>query len=271
MTEITFEPITCTYLNHMGSDKDVVRNARVSFGREDDNDNDTITDKDADLIRFLATGFRKSEWNEMIRDVRTMDDLNIHSLFLKLRRHPTHWAPMAHPHMKLKITAPIFVARQYMKHQVGLIWSETSRRYVDDKPTFFKPEVWRSRPEGGIKQGSGDEAVELLEFEPNVFESTDEVFEGLTQIQAEVYQEMIKNKVAPELARMVLGQHMMVQWVWTGSLAAFARVCQQRLDPHAQKEAQILAAQIYHIMGDLFPVTWDAMVGGCWSHVEATR
>ena len=99
----------------------------------------------------------------MIQGVRTMSDLEIHRLFLKLRRHATHWAPMAHPHVQMRITAPIFLSRQYVKHQIGLTWSEVSRRYVDDEPSFWFPDDWRARPEGGIKQGSSDKLVTEVE------------------------------------------------------------------------------------------------------------
>ena len=149
------EDISCEYIMHMGDDLNVVNNARVSFDKESDwkldfskdhkfGDN-VLSDQDQGLIRFLATGFRKSEWNGMIQGVRTMSDLDIHKLFLKLRRHATHWAPMAHPHVQMRITAPIFLARQYVKHQIGLTWSETSRRYVDDEPSFWFPDGWRAR------------------------------------------------------------------------------------------------------------------------------
>ena len=282
------EDISCEYIMHMGDDLNVVNNARVSFDKESDwkldfskdhkfGDN-VLSDPDQGLIRFLATGFRKSEWNEMIQGVRTMSDLEIHHLFLKLRRHATHWAPMAHPHIQVRITAPIFLTRQYVKHQIGLTLSEVSRRYVDDEPSFWFPDGWRARPEGGIKQGSSDELVTEVE---HWWASNDgdgslvrtprdpgELAEAYARDNLEMYLSMIEAGVAPELARINLPQNMMVTWRWTGSLAAFARVCQQRLDNHAQKEAQILGNQISTIMSGLFPVTWDAMVGECLGHLD---
>lgn len=295
------EEISCEYIMHMGDDLNVVNNARVSFDKESQvhracwscdyigpADNDMcpacgedntgwleepglLPASDRSLIRFLATGFRKSEWNEMIQSVRTMSDQEIHKLFLKLRRHASHWAPMAHPHIQVRITAPIFLARQYVKHQIGLTWSEVSRRYVDDEPSFWFPDGWRARPEGGIKQGSGSEFITLLqaEDENGTFEvSPNDMAEVATDAALGLYLGMIKSNVAPELARINLPQNMMVTWRWTGSLAAFARVCQQRLDSHAQKEAQILGQQISGIIGGLFPVTWDAMVGDCLGHLD---
>lgn len=283
------EPISCEYIMHMGDDLNVVNNARVSFDRESEwvhEDPDYTSDfsftakclseGDQGLIRFLATGFRKSEWNEMIQSVRTMSDLEIHQLFLKLRRHATHWAPMAHPHVQMRITAPIFLARQYVKHQIGLTWSEVSRRYVDDEPSFWFPDGWRARPEGGIKQGSSDALVEeitgwKLVSETNWERGTrppQDLAEAITEGAMGAYLDMIEAGVAPELARINLPQNMMVTWRWTGSLAAFARVCQQRCDSHAQKEAQVLGNQISEIMSRLFPVTWDAMVGECLGHLQ---
>ena len=282
------EDISCEYITHMGDDLNVVNNARVSFDKESKwmldfskdhkfGDN-VLSDQDQGLIRFLATGFRKSEWNEMIQSVRTMSDLEVHKLFLKLRRHATHWAPMAHPHVQIRITAPIFLARQYVKHQIGLTWSETSRRYVDDEPTFWFPDGWRARPEGGIKQGSSDTCVETMESHTFDLDGGDLYFRQEAPVQhfaqqsadiaLDTYLDMIEAGVAPELARINLPQNMMVTWRWTGSLAAFARVCQQRCDAHAQKEAQILGNQISDIMSELFPVTWDAMVGECLGHLE---
>jgi thymidylate synthase (FAD) len=286
------EDISCEYITHMGDDLNVVNNARVSFDKESkwvadpsahfsepEDDKLSLSGADQGLIRFLATGFRKSEWNEMIQGVRSMSDLEIHKLFLKLRRHATHWAPMAHPHVQIRITAPIFLARQYVKHQIGLTWSEISRRYVDDEPAFWFPDGWRARPEGGIKQGSSSVCVNKLEgwklhLDGDSYRYTRQNIDPgeAAEIYAEgavgLYLDMIEAGVAPELARINLPQNMMVTWRWTGSLAAFARVCQQRLDNHAQKEAQILGNQISTVMSGLFPVSWDAMVGECLGHLE---
>lgn len=261
------ENINAEYIMHMGDDLNVVNNARVSFDKE----SEALSEKDEGLIRFLATGFRKSEWNEMIQGVRAMSDLEIHKLFLKLRRHATHWAPMAHPHVQMRITAPIFLARQYVKHQIGLTWSEVSRRYMDDEPTFWFPDGWRARPEGGIKQGSGDTTIDVVPFMDDGKAdawSVQESSELITEFSLDLYMCMIKADIAPELARINLPQNTMVTWRWTGSLAAFARVCQQRLDSHAQKEAQILGKQISETLQPLFPVSWDAMVGECLGHLD---
>lgn len=306
-TTMKVENINAEYIMHMGDDLNVVNNARVSFDKEsgwhrecwscgyigpatndlcpkcgEDNTGwldgpGVLPEGDQGLIRFLATGFRKSEWNEMIQGVRSMSDLEIHKIFLKLRRHATHWAPMAHPHVQLRVMMPIFLARQYVKHQVGLVVSEVSRRYVDDEPTFWLPEGWRARPEGGIKQGSSDSLV--TEVQGWTYQGDGKWLQGsctpqdLVEVVTEgalgTYLDLLEANTAPEMARVVLPQNTMVSWRWTGSLAAFARVCQQRCDDHAQKEAQILGHQISEIMSGLFPVSWDAMVGECLGHLDA--
>lgn len=139
-----------------------------------------------------------------------------------------------------RITAPIFVARQLGKHQVGLTWNEVSRRYVDYEPDFYIPEHWRKRPADGIKQGSSDETIPLNEPEASCFSDYLDVILTCD----ELYADMLRRGVAPEMARMVLPQSMKTQWFWTGSLEAFARVCRQRLDPHAQQETRQVAEQI---------------------------
>lgn len=253
------EGISVEYLDHMGSDLTVVNKARTSFDKQVDE----FTSRDAGLIRYLATGFRTGEWRQMIQDVRHMNDYEIHELFLRLRRHATHWAPFAHPHVEVRIVAPVFVARQYMKHQIGMTWSEVSRRYVDSEPTYYYPDEWRSRPAKDIKQGSGTEAVTSLKGE-DIFDKVDENIEQSNAL----YKAMIEEGVAPEMARSMLLQNMNVTWCWTGSLASFARVCQQRLDNDAQKEAQILAQMINGIMNGLFPASWEALVGECLGHYQ---
>ncbi|MNQ81349.1 FAD-dependent thymidylate synthase [compost metagenome] len=126
-----------------------------------------------------------------------------------------------------------------------------SRRYVDDTPEFFTPDTWRARPEGSVKQGSG----EVHEFTA--------AWSGRYQRHIEnardLYFHMIEEGVAPEQARMVLPQSMMTSYYVTGSLAAFARAYRQRIDAHAQVEIQHLAQQWGEIIAPLFPVSWAAL------------
>ena len=213
------------YVDHMGSDLSVVNAARVSFHKESDWDYETsfavtLKASDAKLIAFLA--------------------------------REKHELPFAHATVSLRIKAPIFVARQLGKHQVGLVWNEVSRRYVSDPPEFYMPDVWRAKAEN-VKQGSSAEAVPI---------GMKLYYEGLDYIDIleTIYQDLLDAGVCPEQARMVLPQSMMTEWIWTGSLLAFARTCNLRLDSHTQKETQEVAQMISDIIAPLYPVSWKALV-----------
>ena len=200
----------------MGSDLTVVNAARVSF----DKHHDTFTDGDEKLISFLARN--------------------------------GHWTPFAHPQVQFRISAPIFVARQLVKHQVGLVWNEISRRYVDYSPTFEIPSQWRERAKNR-KQGSGSEFIEL---------SDDELaeIEYIHGASSKMYDHLISKGVAPEQARAILPQDMVTEWYWTGSLAAFARVCKLRTSEDSQDETREVAKLISSEMSVAFPVSWKHLV-----------
>lgn len=218
-------------IDYMGNDLSVVNAARVSFSKESDWEYDEdkhdghgperLSEKDTRLINYLA-------------------------------KH-NHWTPFAHAFASFRIKAPIFVARQLVKHQVGLAWNEVSRRYVQEEPEFFFPASWRSAPEGSIKQGSGDKVINV------VFDNTS-MPEDATDYCLYTYNLLLERGVAPEQARMVLPQNTMTEWIWSGSLAAFARVCKLRLDPHAQLETQQVAQMIKDNIEPLFPVSFKALM-----------
>lgn len=217
------------YVSHMGSDLTVVNSARVSFDKESEWDyadgkptNSVLKDKDAKLIHYLA-------------------------------KHQ-HTTPFTHPQITIRETVPIFVARQRFKHVVGFTYNEVSRRYVDDAPEFHVPAVWRSRPEGSVKQGSGGSHPHS-----NAFSG---LYTHTMEICLDLYNRMIEEGVAPEQARMVLPQSMLTSYYVTGSLAAFARAYKQRIDPHAQVEIQELAVQWNEIIAPLYPVSWAALTAG---------
>jgi len=165
-----------------------------------------------------------------------------------------HSSPFRHNSITIRINVPIFLARQLGKHQVGMSWNEVSRRYVDTKPEFFYPEVWRSKPEGSIKQGSVGQHPESAEIKTGYSE--------FVTFCTELYNTLLEENVAPEQARMVLPQSMMTQVIWTGSLMAFAHVYKLRIDGHAQVEAQDFAKELDTIIRPLYPVSWSALVGG---------
>lgn len=208
------------YIAHLGDDLMVVNSARVSFLKESEFDMDgKVKPRDEKLINYLAT----------------------HG----------HWTPFSHPQITLRETVPIFVARQRFKHMVGFTYNEVSRRYVDVTPEFFIPDVWRSRPEGGLKQGSGGANTASAFFQRHYQDVIDQALY--------TYDLMIREGCAPEQARMVLPQSMMTSYYVTGSLAAFARAFKQRIDVHAQVEIQELAKQWGEIIQPLFPVSWAAL------------
>lgn len=221
--------ISVQYIDHMGDDLRVVNSARVSFNKEAS----LFGEKDAKLLRYLA-------------------------------KH-NHWTPFSHPMITLRENVPIFVARQRFKHIVGFTYNEVSRRYVDDEPEFYVPKVWRSRPEGSVKQGSGEGVITEIDlsYRPNTrsWLSTPEAeYDGLVRSCKFIYTKLIESGVSPEMARMVLPQSMMTSYYVTGSLAAFARAYKQRIDNHAQKEIQDLAVQWDEIIRPLFPQAWSALV-----------
>jgi thymidylate synthase (FAD) len=217
-------PMLVTLVDHMGTDLSVVNSARVSFDKESDWEKfseenhgwQVLSEQDAKLISYLA-------------------------------KH-NHWSPFAHTSIQLRIKAPIFVARQLVKHQVGGVWNEVSRRYVDSEPEFYFPDRWRGRPVNA-KQGSSG-VVEIID---------EYVFRHISDGMA-TYLGLLDAGVAPEQARMVLPQNMQTEWYWTGSLMFFCRVCRERLAPGAQQETREVAEQIAEIVAPLFPVSWSALM-----------
>ena len=158
-----------------------------------------------------------------------------------------HWSPFGHASLQFHIKAPIFVARQLVKHQVGLVWNEVSRRYVDDEPEFYVPKKWRLKAKDK-KQGSSDETIEY---------SLGSTMEFLKQ----TYNNMLKANIAPELARMILPQNLYTEWYWSGTLIAFARICNLRCKPDTQFETQQIANMIDSVSKEKFPVSWKVTQG----------
>ena len=219
-----------TYIDHMSSDLGVVNAARVSFSKQSDWDEEWVTVDD----RYPS---------ELLKTLKEKDTKLIHYL-----AEHGHYLPFRHPHISFHCKAPIFVARQAGKHQVGMSWSEVSRRYVDDEPEFFTPEVWRKRA-SDKKQGSSN--TETVDMPINK--------RTLWGFAEETYLQLIKAGVAPEQARMVLPQSMYTEWVWTGSLLSWSHFIKLRTDSHAQKEIQDFANMFVPTLEQLFPVSWKAL------------
>ena len=195
----------------MGTDLSVVNAARVSYAKV----KEKFEASDERLIRYLA------EHN--------------------------HWSPFAHTFLSFRIKAPVFVARQLVKHQVGLVWNEESRRYITHDPEIYNIRKWREKPDSS-KQGSGEQIIISTELN---LEVNEHLQQGLS-----LYNRLLLENVAPEQARAVLPQSMYTNWIWSGTLYAFARVCGLRLDDHAQKETQEIAKQLDIHCEDAFPISW---------------
>jgi thymidylate synthase (FAD) len=226
-----------TMIDWMGDDLTVVNAARVSFAKE------------SSYVSYETDEFDHEADTHVPKTKKLLKDADVRLIHYLARNR--HWTPFAHPQATFHIRAPIFVARQLGKHQVGMVWNEVSRRYVDDEPDFWLPRgSWRTRPEGSIKQGSGDGQVPL---QPRTW--------AIMQEAVDEYSRLIADGVAPEQARAVLPQGTYTEWWWTGSLYAFSRVCRLRMDPHAQQETRSIAASINFHMTATFPVSWNALLG----------
>ena len=206
--------VNATLIDVMGTDLTVVNAARVSFGKK----KEKFEEGDEKLIGYLA------EHN--------------------------HWSPFAHCSLQFHIKAPIFVARQLVKHQVGLVWNEISRRYVDTEPEFYEVDKWRGKPVDK-KQGSDGEIEK---------QDSCTISQSVAQNHAiNAYQNLLLAGVAPEQARMVLPQSLMTEWYWSGTLYAFARVCNLRCAEDAQYETRLVANKIDIICKEKFPISWKKL------------
>ena len=212
--------IEVTYVDHMGDDLSVVNAARVSFGKKSDymprvhmGEPKVLQHKDSKLIRYLAKHKHKSPFN--------------------------------HTFTTFHVKAPVFVARQLVKHEY-MPWNEISRRYVDSEPEFYVPDVWRGRS-ADKKQGSEGE----VKSNANVFYYNTKALM--------IYNQQLDEGVSPEQARMHLPQSMMTEWYWSGTLYAFAKMCGLRLKEDTQAETRIVAEKIEDVMIKLYPVSWEAL------------
>ena len=206
-------------IDSMGNDVSVVNAARVSFGKRVKE----MSEGDAKLIRYLA-------------------------------KH-NHWSPFAHAQIQFRIKAPIFVARQLVKHQQGLVWNEISRRYVEHEPEFYEVDKWRGRAEDK-KQGSDEEnTIEWVSRS----QRTGALKQQVENVALKNYNTMLEAGVAPEQARMILPQSMMTEWYWSGTLYAFARICNLRCAQDAQYETRIVANLIDKECEQLFPISWTEL------------
>lgn len=208
--------IVVNYVNHCGSDLSVVDAARVSFNKVSELVNGELSVGDVKLITYLA-------------------------------KHK-HTSPFNHCFLTVRVKAPIFVARQLVKHKF-MPWNETSRRYVQDEPEFYFPEVWRGKADN-VKQGSSNEAVML---------PLANYLETIKNSLAD-YEEALALGCCAEQARMLLPQNTMTEWVWSGTLGAFCDMLNLRLDSHTQFETRVVAEKISDIVKNCFPISHKALL-----------
>ena len=206
----------------MGSDLSVCDAARVSFNKQSQLDeNGDLTERDAKLIAYLS-------------------------------KHD-HFTPFCHGMVTLRIKCPIFVRAQLGKHQIGLTMNEVSRRYVTFEPEVYLP-LWRAAPTNGAKQGSSGR-IEDMDLCIKMRQEYDSVAKDCIKL----YNDLLADGVAPEQARAILPQGTYTEFVWTGSLYAFARIYKLRIDSHAQWEIQEYAKAIDKLIAPLFPVSWQTL------------
>lgn len=238
-------------IDYMGNDLTIVNAARVSFDKES-----SMILATCDCHAYSADECVCGAWAGLKDELADKDK----KLISYLAKH-NHFTPFTHPQVTLRETVPIFVARQRFKHVVGFTYNEVSRRYVDDEPEFYYPEVWRSKPEGSVKQGSGTKVVtEIISYTLSEhYEDIHEAYNRVLDQCSDLYHNMLESGVAPEQARMLLPQSMYTSYYVTGSLAAFARAYKLRKDAHAQKEIQDLADEWDRIIRPLYPVSWEAL------------
>lgn len=231
--------INVDYIQHVGDDLTVVNAARVSFDKESEwqYTEEFVEPDDYEIIKSLKPG-----------DVKLINYLAKHK----------HFSPFNHSFITVRVKAPIFVARQLVKHKF-MPWNEVSRRYVDDEPEFYIPK-FRARAEN-VKQGSSDEEIDIHYYHGTGGKNgIDDPYADAVLIALEAYQYMLDKGVAPEVARSVLPQNMMTSWWWSGTLGAFCDMLKLRLDPHTQYESRIVAQKIRTIIEPLFPVSVKALL-----------
>jgi len=239
--------IKATLIDHMGTDLSVVNAARVSFGKK------------SKLEYYNKSTGEVMHCENLHRDHIHQTDYWDHRLskgdtgLIKYLAKHKHMSPFGHCFASFHVKAPIFVARQLVKHKF-LRWNEISRRYVETGPEFYVPEVWRGKAEDK-KQGSAG----VVEVHPMTFVVDPLDYTDLNEASLDVYKYLLQQGVAAEQARIILPQSVMTEWYWSGSLDAFSDMCNLRCKEDTQYESRIVADQISEIMGVLYPVSWEAL------------
>ena len=223
-----------SYIDHMGTDLQIVNAARVSFDKE----------SEWELKEMGGVKGHPDIWGLKDEDARLISYLAKHN----------HWTPFAHTAISLRMEAPVPIRTQCFKHKQGLVENEESRRYISSTPKLFVPDEFRMAPSNGAKQGSSGVHPDSAKWQNYYLQRCHKMID--------FYEEMVADGVCPEQARFVLPQGCEVHWVWTGNLYAFANFYLKRTDPHAQKEIRDLAEEVGKIVEPLFPVSWKALTNG---------
>lgn len=238
------------YVSHYLSDRDIANFARLSFDKRAE---DYTEEQNNSLVRFLARGMSKPDWNAKILAIQATNSAEeLDEMLELLKKTPIHWVPFGHPQITLRMQAPIPIRVQCFKHKIGFVESEESRRYISSTPQIHLPKFFRSKA-SNAKQGSAGK-------HPHSDKWIEE-YKNTCTIAVDTYNAMIEDGVCPEQARFSLPQGAQVNWVWTGSLYAYANYCNLRLDSHAQVESQELAREVHGIIKPLYPVAWEALTG----------
>ena len=241
------------YQSHYLSDRDVANFARQSFAKlaeqftEEQNNN---------LIKFLARGMQSGDWEKLIQSftkIKTTEEA--HELAVYMRKIPEHWVPFGHPQITLRMQAPVPIRTQCFKHKIGFVESEESRRYIKSVPELFVPEHFRESA-ANVKQGSAGAHTHSDYWKTCYLQQAN--------ASIDLYERMVAGGICSEQARFALPQGCEVNWVWTGSLYAFANYVNQRKDSHSQKESQNLAQEVSDIIAPLYPVAWAALTEGVY-------
>ncbi len=204
-------------IDHMGDDKRAVDAARVSFMR-DDTDKE-LTEKDKRLIKFLTAH--------------------------------KHTSPFEHMVATFRLTVPLFVRSQIMRHRT-FSYNEVSRRYTSENIQTWTPEKLRRQSTNNLQCSEGEldnqGALEMLRL--SLVESVG------------TYEELIKGGVSREMARAVLPQATYTTFFMTGNLHNWVKFLKLRNDEHAQPETRDAAHAIEEMLLELFPVTMQSLFDG---------
>lgn len=240
------EGISIKYVDHMGDDFRVFEAAKATMGGDSESNFKRGETDPTRLINFLVKN--------------------------------QHWSPLRHPQVTFECEAPIAIARQLGKHQIGMTWNERSMRYRDSVIDVFYPDMLRGRPES-LHNGStdvdvsdwpteinkrivieGEEGEDYEDFHSKWVPSTiKEVYADAMESALFSYDQLIKAGLAPEQARFILPQGMITRWIWTGSLLGWFNLYKQRSTEHAQYEVRDFANQLDTHMTKLFPISWEAL------------